>query len=216
MKNLKKVLVVVLVIAMAFSLTTIFASAADTDTSATTVANINGYTDQSTITDREPVDVLTALGILQGYDGAVFAPDNTVTREQAAKIITYVMIGTAAANGLAHSASSFSDVATDRWSNPFIEYCASMGIINGMGDGTFAPDAPVTAAQFAKLLLCAIGYGVKGEYTGDNWQLNAIVDGQNKGILTLNKDFTAPATRQDVARYAFNAITPSNSKRYAR
>ena len=218
MKNFKKVLCVVLVVAMAISLMTItIASAADAtttggDTQTTQVTNINGYTDKSSISTyaQEAVDTLTAVGVLQGYDGAVFGPTNTLTREQAAKMITYIMIGTTAANALPHVNSTFTDVATDRWSDPFIAYCASRGIINGMGDGTFNPAAPISASQFAKLLLCAIGYGVNGEYTGANWEIDAIVDAQNKGILTLDRDYTQSATRQDIAVYAFNAINPIN------
>ncbi len=57
----KKVLAVVLVVALAFSLASV-AFAAD----------INGYSDKDTITEKEAVNVLTYAGVLSGSDGKVW------------------------------------------------------------------------------------------------------------------------------------------------
>ncbi len=94
-----------------------------------------------------------------------FGPTGTFTRESAAKVIAYLLVGSAASS-LKASTSSFKDVATDRWSAPYIQLCVSKGIIGGDGSGNFNPTAPVTGSQFAKMLLTALGYGKQGEYTG--------------------------------------------------
>ena len=196
MKNLKKLLAVVLVIALAFS---VMATAV--------AANVDDYSDFDDVTYVEAVDVFTALGFLAGMGDGSFDPTGLVTREQAAKIITYMLIGTERADALTTTVSSFSDVAVSRWSAPFIEYCAALGIINGRGDGTFDPAGNVTAVEFAKMLLCAVGYGENDEYTGANWAMKTIADAQSKGILVLAVDYTAAATREQCALYGFMAYT---------
>jgi hypothetical protein len=79
MKNLKKVLSLVLALAMAFSLMSV-ALAADKATD---------FTDYGDIEYQEAVNVLTSIGVINGVDdGNSFNPTGTLTREQGAKIIT--------------------------------------------------------------------------------------------------------------------------------
>ena len=172
-------------------------------------AGASGYSDADEITYYEAVDVFTALGFLSGMPDGSFDPTGLVTREQAAKIICYMLIGYDNAEALAMvtAESRFTDVEVDRWSAPYIEYCASLGIINGIGNDMFNPTGNVTAIEFAKMLLCAIGYGQLDEYVGKNWAMSVIADAQSVGILTLALDYTAAATREQVAQYGFNGFT---------
>lgn len=204
MKNLKKVLAVVLVVCMAFSLMA-FASA----------ANVKDYSDASSIKQTEAVDLFSGLGFLQGNNGA-FDPAGNITREQAAKIITYMLIGSAKADALKTSVSSFSDVAASRWSAAYIQYCAANGIINGDGTGKFNPEGNVTGTQFAKMLLTAIGYGKNGEYTGANWEMTVIADATSLKIFDLDVNVSAPATREQCAQYGFNAYTKISAVVYSK
>lgn len=48
--------------------------------------------------------------------------------------------------------TSFSDVSSDYWANPFIQALAQRNVISGFTDGTFKPDQPVTRAQFAAMI----------------------------------------------------------------
>ena len=57
------------------------------------------------------------------------------------------------------------------------------------------------------MLLGVLGYGKNGEYVGDDWSINVLVDAQNLGILNLGVNYLEAATREQVAQYAFNAIT---------
>ncbi len=101
------------------------------------------------------------LGIINGY-GDSFGPTDTMTREQAAAII----FRAAEKIGLELSGekAEFTDGAdTADWAADAVANLAANGVINGMGDGTFAPKATLTRAQLAQLVynvLVSIG-GVK-------------------------------------------------------
>jgi hypothetical protein len=202
MKHLSRVLSLALVIALSLGLV-VTAGA----------KNVGDYPDSDAITPAyvEAVDVLTALGVFQGDDNGSLNPQGTFTRAQAAKIVAYISIGTTAADRLSARPSSFTDVATSHWANPFIEYAVEKGIINGVGGGRFNPEGPVTGAQLAKMLLVALGRGAKDEYVGASWEINAIVDGQSYGILTVDADYSAPAKREEAIQYTFNTIRPNGS-----
>lgn len=59
----------------------------------------------------------------------------------------------------------FPDVST-HWAKAQIEEMASAGVINGMDDGTFRPDAQITRGQFVKLIVAALGLDASAAYTG--------------------------------------------------
>ena len=158
MRNLKKVLALVLALVMAMSLVTI--------------ANAADFSDNADIDYSEAVDVMVAAGIIDGVGNNSFDPNGTLTREQAAKLITYMLMGENS-DKLGIENSSFKDVAVTRWSAPAIEYCATMGIIDGAGDGNFYPAGKLTGYAFAKMLLTALGYKSDREgFTGAGWTIN--------------------------------------------
>jgi hypothetical protein len=146
MKTLKKTLGLILVIAMCFSLLSMGASAVS-------------FNDADDINEdfSTAVSAMNDLGIIAGYDDGSFQPQTVLTREQAAKIIAYLMIGSNAADGLTTSSAPFTDVEASRWSAGYIAYCVSEGIVNGLGDGTFNPTGELTGYAFAKMLLVALG-----------------------------------------------------------
>ena len=157
MKNLKKTLSLVLVAVMMLGILTIGAGAA--------------FTDQDDVDYTEAVEVLSAIKVLEGFEDGSFKPDQILTREQAAKIIAYAMLGKTAADALTTGTAPFSDVAATRWSAGYITFCVNQGIINGYGDGRFGPADTLTGFQFAKMLLTALGYGKNDEFVGSNWTI---------------------------------------------
>ncbi len=196
MRNLKKILALALALVMAMSLVTVANAAIDFD-------------DVDEIEQKEAVDVMTAIGVIDGMDGTNYAPDGTLTREQAAKLIAYMLLGEKAENLGTTTTAVFDDVAATRWSAPYIAYCVSTGIINGNGDGTFNPTGVLTGFAFAKTLLCAIGYGVNDEYVGPNWAINVARDGVQIGLFKGCNVSDDPISRDDAARLAFNALRAS-------
>jgi hypothetical protein len=195
MKNLKKTLSMVLVIAMMLSILVIGAGAA--------------FTDDEDINYTTAVEVMTGIGAINGFPDGTFKPQDPITRAEAAKMVAYAILTPQVAQMLPKTTSSFSDVASTNWASPFIEYCVSKGIINGVGGGKFDPSGNVTGYQIGKMMLCAAGYGKNNEYVGANWELNAAIDAMDKGIFTgsLDADLSDAATREEAALYVFNAIT---------
>ena len=197
MKNLKKVLSLVLALAMALSLMTV-AFAADE----------SNYADYDEVTYNEAVDVMSAVGVFDGMGGS-FNPDGTLTREQAAKIITYMLMGKTNADKLTTTIAPYGDVSASRWSAGAIAYCTNEGIISGMGHNKFAPSDEVTGLQFAKMLLVAIGYDAEiEEMVGDSWAINtsklAIAVGLDDGMEEVS--LSGKLTREQACQMAFNAM----------
>ena len=192
MRNLKKVLALVLALVMAMSLVT--------------VANAADFSDKADINYKEAVDVMNAIGVIDGLDTGAFNPKGTLTREQAAKIICTMMLGDSA-DKLGTSSSSFKDVAVTRWSSPYIEYCASIGIIAGNGDGTFNPTGKLTGHAFAKMLLGALGYNAATEgYVGAGWSIEVAKDAVSAGIDVDGVALSAQLTREQAAQMAFQTL----------
>ena len=51
-----------------------------------------------------------------------------------------------------YTASSFTDVSTDAYYMGYIQWASENGMINGMGNGAFAPDQSITREQMAAIL----------------------------------------------------------------
>ena len=141
---------------------------------------------------------MSAIGVLAGADGA-FNPKGILTREQGAKIITYMLVGgQAAGDALTTTAAPFDDVAADRWSAGSIAYCKTLGIVGGVGDNKFDPTGTLTGYQFAKMLLVALGYDATIEKLGgDDWALNVAKLVTN---INLSDGITAFAGNEGVSR----------------
>ena len=194
MKNLKKILALVLAFACAF---TMFAGAA--------------FTDQADIkVDAEVVDTLVSLGVINGYTDGSFKPNDTVTRAEMAKMIYVLRTGNSDASAYNNDKTSFTDV-NGHWAAGFIKYCQSVGIIAGQSATKFAPDKTVTAQEAAKMLLVTLGYDAqKAGLVGINWasRTNALAD-ENGLLEDVTTSFTGPCPRQYAAQLIYNAIDAS-------
>lgn len=194
MKNLKKVLALVLAFACAF---TMFAGAAFTD-----AADINAD-------NADAVELLTALNIIEGYEDGSFQPEGTVTRAEMAKMIFTIR------NGGNDDASAYESVTTSftdingHWAAGYIKYLQNTGIVAGKSAYIFDPDSTVTTAEAMKMALVLAGYRAdKANLTGTAWQNNTIALATTVG---LTKDvFSAVAegcSRQDAAQILSNTLT---------
>lgn len=194
-----------LVIAMAMIMTCVF----------TTVGFAADFTDvTATSAYSTAITELADRGIINGYaneDGTYsFKPEGEITRAEFAKIIS---VAHAPRNfSFAAAVSSFTDVAASHWAVPYIEYAVKSGIINGMGDGTFAPEAPVTYAQAVKMVVCALNYGavISPAPAGTPWY-QPYIELANAKNLTLNAfgNPDANAVRGLVAQLIYNMTKAS-------
>ena len=193
---MKKFLSLVLALVMTMSLVTVSAGAKD-------------FTDDSEITYKEAVDVISALGVVDGYPGGDFRPDDVLTRGAAAKIICNLILGPTTASALAASTAPFKDVPVTNTFAGYITYCSQQGIISGYADGTFRPTGTLSGNAFMKMLLGALGYDSKIEnYTGANWTVSVIKQAVGIGLDDGNDEFVGSkaVTRQEAALYAFNML----------
>ena len=199
MKNLKKVLSLVLALSMALSLMTV-AFAADA----------GDFADYDKVEYNEAVDVMVSAGVFNGKDGNKFAPNDTLSREEAAKIITYMLVGQEKADKLTATVAPYADVAAGRWSAGAIAYCTNEGILTG-SNGKFYPTGKLTGVAFAKMLLVALGYDAKIEkLEGSSWAINtaklALGNDVDLDNGMENLVLSAQLTREEAAQMAFNAM----------
>ena len=196
MRNLKRVLSLALAALMLMGMMVVGAGAASKD-----------FTDASEIKNVEAVDVMVALGVLEGGDKGDFQPNSILTREQAAKIICYMLLGEEAAEKLTTNYSIFSDVPANRWSAPYISYCVNLGILAGDGNGHFYPEGKLTGVAFAKMLMVALGYNAEREnFIGNNWEINVSARAIETGIAPKGLVLSEKLSRQDAAQMAFNTL----------
>ena len=193
---MKKFLSLVLTLVMTMSLVTVSAGAKD-------------FTDDSKITYKEAVDVISAIGVVDGYSAGDFKPDDVLTRGAAAKIICNLILGPTTASALSADSAPFKDVPVSNTFAGYITYCSQQGIINGYSDGTFRPTGTLSGNAFMKMLLGALGYDSSIEgYTGANWQVSVIKQASGIGLDDGNDEFVGSqaVTRQEAALYAFNML----------
>ncbi len=193
MKNLKKVLALVLAFACAF---TMFAGAAFTD-----AADINAD-------NTEAVDLLTTLGIIKGYEDGSFQPDGTVTRAEMAKMIyTIRNDGNDDASAYENVTTSFTDIS-GHWAEGYVKYLQNTGIVAGKSATRFDPDSQVTTGEAMKMALALGGYDEEhAGLTGINWLNNTVSLATTNGLTDdVASAISGGCTRQDAAQILSNAL----------
>ena len=165
-------------------------------------------------TYAESAAVLNGLGVFKGYeekDGTFsFQPKNAITRAEVAAIVyriyTQDVKDTYVKNYETYN--KFGDMAGAGWAKGYIGYCANAALVKGYPNGTFVPSGKVTGYEVLAMILRAVGYDQKNEFTGADWALHVAEIAERQGILDNVKgvDLNAPATREVVAELLFQAI----------
>ena len=197
MRNLKKVLSLVLCVAVMLSVMVLGAGAA--------------FSDQDKIENTEAVNMCSALNIIGGYEDGSFHPERNIKRSEVTKMICVALNGGKDPNLGTPVNPTFSDVrgTADGWAEKYIESCVAQGIVSGVGGGRFAPTGNVTGSQLAKMLLVSLGYKSENEgFTGNAWETNVNVRASQKGLYTglENLDVSAAVTRDQAAQMVWNAL----------
>ena len=198
MRNLKRALSLALASVMVASMTLVGAGA----------VSINDFSDSADIVNTEAVTVLATLGVITGKDDGSYDPAGTITRGEMSTIICRVL-NSGKDPVLGESVSNtYSDTAS-HWAKSYIEYCTTLGIVAGKGDGTFDPNGDVTVAEAAKMVLVALGYNAAIEgYTGGTWQINVDARANRLGLydaMAYTNTSTA-LTRDNAAQMLYNAL----------
>ena len=196
MKNFKKVLALVLVLATLMGFATV-AGAAYKD-----AADISGdYT--------EAVKVLELIETMEGYPDGTFGPKKTITREEAAKLIAIFDNKDSDISTYYTSINPFAD-EKGRWGESYVGYGYRAGIIAGMNATTYAPTANVTGTQFLKMALVTLGYDQEAEgFVGSSWAVNVLALARKIGLIDDLADGWKPEadlTREEAAQILLNTL----------
>lgn len=137
------------------------------------------------------VDYVSSKGYFRGTTETTFSPQRNMTRA----MFVVVLFRFDGAKGDS-SQSAFTDVAPGAWCTDAINWAAANKIVEGKGDGTFAPDAPITRAQMCAIIDRYLNYYKKG----------------NKVTLPQTGSVSAMSDQNTVPSYAVDAI--KQSQRY--
>ena len=105
-------------------------------------------TGRRTFDDTDDVNVQKAayIGVVQGVGENLFAPDNPLTREQAAVMLS--RLAGALGQPLPQQAATFADYAqVSYWAIDAVGQMQASGIMGGVGENLFAPGDPYTREQ---------------------------------------------------------------------
>lgn len=113
-------------------------------------------------TDNEHIEVLNALGIINGRSETEFAPNDSLTREEAAAILCRLIKEMYPDSAATEMYFDFADIdQISDWAASGIQVICNMGIMNGVGDNKFAPQELYTTEQAITTLVRVYGNLVK-------------------------------------------------------
>lgn len=197
MKNLRKVLALVLVVATLMG----FAAVASAK-----------FEDAAKVKNEEAVELLAALNIINGYEVAEgkfeYRPEALVTRAEMAKMIYVILNGGTDDKAEDYKAAcSYADAAST-WAAGYIAWCEQEGIIAGYADGSYKPSKNISVLEAAKMALCAMGYDSKNAgFEGSAWSKNVnTAAGKAKLYKEVTQSGNATITRQNAAQILLNAL----------
>ena len=189
MRNLKRALSLGLTAAMISGLMVMGSSAAS-------------YADVTSEDNQEAIEVLEAVGIMIGDENGNFNPDQNVTRNEMAVVMSNLMEYNVASY---KDTSPFTDVPS--WAEPYVAACWTNGITAGYSDTIYGGSDTVTTAQAALMLMKALGYFQYSQDFGADWQLATVKQGNNIDLFVgVDSGVTAPMTRDDVAQLVLNTL----------
>lgn len=114
--------------------------------------NIGGFRDIGMVKwAQEAIVAMSAVGIVNGKEDGLFYPNDNVTRAEFVKML----VGTLTyANKIdaSNTNCSFSDVSADAWYHDSVAIAVNNGIVQGISDTEFSPDAYITRQDIAVMV----------------------------------------------------------------
>ena len=193
---MKKVLSIVLSLVMVICMMPVMAFAATSNAA---------YSDISGEKCEGAVNVLDALGVVDGYEDGTYRPDQTVTRAEMAKLIITAL---GVADYASATNSSYSDMALAQWAIPYVEYATNLNIVEGVGGGRFSPGNPVTYEQAATMIVRALGFTDECNEMNGTWPAIYVQKATALGLFNnVSNGGSTGANRGDIAVMLYNALT---------
>lgn len=101
---------------------------------------------------KKEIEIAYQHGLIKGIDEGLFAPNQPLTREQMAAILSRVSEEKGKVEIAQTVESPFKDVKTDHWAYQDILLLNQKGILQGYEDGNFYPQNSLTRAQMAAMM----------------------------------------------------------------
>ncbi|WP_430885637.1 S-layer homology domain-containing protein [Fusibacter sp. JL216-2] len=142
---------------------------------------------------RDFVEAMASRGLTSGVSETMFGPDYSITRAQFATLLANAL-------GLeGQPASAFNDVPQDTWYYRPVNLAYEAGLVSGMGDGMFNPNANITREQMAvmiakayKIMLGSDMIGLESTITDMNsvspWAKDAVKAVDYHGVVSGFED----------------------------
>lgn len=170
--------------------------------------------------DREAVEALAERGVINGRGNELFVPEDGMTRAEFCAIIVRAL-------GLkAAGVDAFDDVARESWYYGYVGTAFAKGIVNGVGNGCFAPDGGITREAAAVMTaraaqLCGLDTSLTkseqrdilsqfGDYTrSSEWAREGLAFCYKSGVLDDADTLIRPSDevkRIEVAKMVYNML----------
>ena len=189
MRNLKRVLSLGLSTAMLIGLMVTGSSAA-------------GYDDVASDHHEEAIEVLQAVGVMVGDESGNFNPDENVTRNEMAVVMSNLMDYNVATYS---GTSPFTDVPS--WAEPYVAACWTNKITSGYSDTVYGGSDGVTTAQAALMLMKALGYFQYQSDFSNDWQLATVSQGNRIALFeNVDSGVREAMTRNELAQLVLNTL----------
>lgn len=111
------------------------------------MTDINGHWAQ------EAINYCLTAELYQGISNTEFAPEMSMTRGMFVTVLGRMAGIDVTQYQDWYLEYLYTDIETEFYYTPYINWATRYGIVNGIGDGTFSPNAPVTREQMAAMIV---------------------------------------------------------------
>lgn len=107
---------------------------------------VSGFADIEGHWAQDAISKLTEQGVISGYGNYRFAPNQSITRAEAATVLTRALKLTKSKE------LKFSDMDASHWAYDFVAKALQADIVAGYPNGTFGPDRTLTRMEMTQML----------------------------------------------------------------
>lgn len=109
-------------------------------------ALVSGFADIDGHWAKDAISQLTEQGVISGYGNYRFAPNQPITRAEAATVLTRAL------KLSKRQVLRFSDMDASHWAYDYVAKAVQANIVDGYPDGTFGPDRTLTRMEMTQML----------------------------------------------------------------
>ena len=171
------------------------------------------FTDVST--DHKNYDAINYLfenEIIQGYEDNTFAPERTVSRAEALKII---LLSADIDTENTDYDIDLLDIDENSWFTSYVKKALELGIVQGYSDNKFYPEKDVNLAEGLKITIESLGinsdkFEVDQNADPENWYDPYLIIAQQNNIFKNieNLKLSKKLTRGDIAQIIYMILNP--------